>query len=349
MNSGRIRAGITASVIAATVGTTAFVALPAAAFAAKGKPSGHVAKTTTSPTPTATTSPTATASTTATTFTTQALTNPARVVVSDSAGVAATFTVGARTVSVRGSTRIFAEPSGTTATVTSTTWVRLLPVAFSGSVDLDWLQRELADTSPDVLAVAMQYQPGAGVVRDSSGRQIAGDASYGPLLADGTRQEGSDFNDYLGVTWNYADGSVDAPESAQLGDLDCSGYVRMVYGYRSGYSLALTADGRSLPRRAAQMEAGAPGPMIITDTGVTPTNLSGLLPGDLVFFDASTDDGTAIDHVGIYLGKDSTGNYRFVSSRKKADGPTFGDNGGRAVLTGSTYYWAKAFRSARRI
>ena len=70
--------------------------------------------------------------------------------------------------------------------------------------------------------------------------------------------------------------------------------------------------------------------------------------GDLVFFDASTDDGAAIDHVGIYLGVDSAGHRRFISSRKKANGPTMGDVGGASIIDGGGY-WAAAFRAVRRI
>jgi hypothetical protein len=67
-----------------------------------------------------------------------------------------------------------------------------------------------------------------------------------------------------------------------------------------------------------------------------------------VFSDASTDDGTAIDHVGLYLGKDSAGNYRFISSRKTVNGPTMGDVGGKSVLNGTGLY-AKTFVAARRL
>ncbi len=73
-----------------------------------------------------------------------------------------------------------------------------------------------------------------------------------------------------------------------------------------------------------------------------------LQPGDVVAFDASTTDGTRIDHVGIFLGRDSLGHDRFISSRKTADGPTLGDLGGRSVLDGTGLY-AVSFRTARRI
>ena len=63
---------------------------------------------------------------------------------------------------------------------------------------------------------------------------------------------------------------------------------------------------------------------------------------------AGVDDGTAIDHVGIFLGRDDVGNDRFISSRKTANGPTMGDLAGRSVLNGTGYY-ASAFRTARRV
>lgn len=266
--------------------------------------------------------------------------------VKDKAGWAATFTKGARTVTVRGPLRVLSEP-GVSATVTTTSYVRLLPSAFTGSVDTAWLTARLADRSPDLLAVALQYVAGAPTITDASGRRIAGDASYGPLQADGTRAEGSDFNDYLGIAWSHA-GTVDQPEADQIGALDCSGFTRMVFGYRGGFPLALDPDGVGLPRRSAQMAQSAPGPVMIPNTGVQATNLASLRAGDLVFFDAGTDDGTAIDHVGIHLGTDNAGRARFISSRKSPDGPTMGDVSAYSVLSGTGYY-AKAFRQSRRI
>lgn len=264
----------------------------------------------------------------------------------DSAGWAATFTKGARTVTVRGPKRVLSEP-GVSATVTTTSYVRLLPTAFTGTVDTGWLTAALADRSPDLLAIALQYIAGAPTVTDGSGRRIAGDASYGPVQADGTRAEGSDFNDYLGVAWTY--GSLtDQPEADQIGALDCSGFTRMVFGYRGGFPLALDPDGVGLPRRSVQMAASAPGPVMIANTGAQATSLGSLRAGDLVFFDASSDDDTAIDHVGIYLGIDNAGKSRFISSRKTPDGPTMGDVAAYSVLSGTGYY-AKAFRQSRRI
>ena len=122
----------------------------------------------------------------------------------------------------------------------------------------------------------------------------------------------------------------------------------MVFGYRGGLPTTLTPDGVRLPRRAVQMHDAAPGTVTIPSTGTRPTDLSTLAAGDLLFFDASTDDGTLVDHVGVYLGKDSAGEPRFVSSRKTVDGPTMGDIRGRSTLSGTGLY-ATTFRSARRL
>lgn len=269
-------------------------------------------------------------------------------VVTDKNGWLATFTDGARTVSVRGSQRTFSEP-GAVQTVTHNIWVRLLESPFSGVVDEAWLQGKVADTSLDALGIAMQYISGAPTLTDASNRTYASDADYGPLGPDGTRQEGSDFNDYLGINYDY-NGVTDSYETAQLGAMDCSGYMRMIWGYRLGIKLTNQTDasGIALPRRAVQIYASGPGVATIPQGSDARANLSKLQPGDLVFSDASTDDGTAIDHVGLYLGKDSAGNYRFISSRKTVNGPTMGDVGGKSVLNGTGLY-AKTFVAARRL
>jgi cell wall-associated NlpC family hydrolase len=86
----------------------------------------------------------------------------------------------------------------------------------------------------------------------------------------------------------------------------------------------------------------------VADTGTRPPSWTALQTGDLVFFDATSTDTTGIDHVGMYLGRDSAGHDRFISSRKTANGPTLGDVGGASILDGNGY-WATAFRSARRM
>ena len=285
--------------------------------------------------------------TSTTSLRTARLSAPGRSVVSDKNGWVATFTDGSRTVTLAGPQRVFAEAS-TPDSVVTRTWVRLLPRPFAGKVDLAWLAAARDDQSPDVLGIAFQYVAGAAPIVDGTARTIAGDASYGPLQADGTRAEGSDFSDYLGVTWTYADGTVDPPEADQRGALDCSGFVRMVLGYRTGVALSLRPATDTLPRRAFEQLAGAPGIVVIPDRGTAPADRSLLAAGDLVFFDASTNDGTQIDHVAIYLGRDTAGHDRFISSRKSADGPTMGDISGRSVLDGTGLY-ARSFRAVRRV
>lgn len=272
------------------------------------------------------------------TFTYTRLSDPERTAVHDADGAwVATFTLHARTVRLRGPSRTFADPD-TTATVTTRDWVRLLAAPWDGTVDEAWLRAALADRSADILAVAAEYVTGA-----------ARDASYGPLV-DGLRAEGSDWNDYLGMAWRYPTGTLVEADPASLGSLDCSGFQRMVWGYRGGVELALSvrAGEGSLPRRSADIFAAGPGVVTIANGGAQVVDFERLGAGDLVFFDAETDDGTAIDHVGLYLGVDSQGHQRFVSSRKVADGPTFGDVGGSSTLDGTSLY-ARSFRAARRI
>lgn len=273
-------------------------------------------------------------------------TKPARTVVTDTSGQwLSTFTDGSYTVTLNGPGRTFTESTASNPVSTST-WVRTLSAPFTGKVDEAWLTSALANRSADVLETAMQYIENASPTYNTAALKIGGDANYGPLLADGSRQEGSDFNDYLGVPWTYFN-YVDQSESSQLNSLDCSGFVRMIFGYRMGLPLTLSPDGSSLPRRAVTMLESAPGVEVIPNSGQQAA-VSLLSAGDLVFFDASTDDGSAIDHVGIFLGRDTGGNFRFISSRKSINGPTLGDYKGKSILNGTGLY-AKAFRASRRL
>lgn len=267
----------------------------------------------------------------------------------------ATLTQGARSVVCSGPARSFSE-SG--VRVKHALWVRALPHAFAGTVDTAWLARALAANArrqADLLGLAMQYLGGTPALFEGD-LQVAGDAAYGPRV-DGQRQEGSDFNDYLGVDWRYPDGSVDAAEPRQRRCLDCSGFVRMVWGFRRHapnnapampLARAASVDGKALPRRAVQMAARAPGVLIERNRGVQLHDLSRLTVGDLVFFDADTDDGARIDHVGLYLGVDSDGHHRFLSSRKGANGPTLADVRGKSILDGNGLY-ARGLRAVRRL
>lgn len=281
---------------------------------------------------------------------------PDRTVVSDGHGtMVATFTDGARTVRLTGPQRVFAEPQYTDATVTTDAWIRLAPKPWRDGDEQEtwfrpWLTKALADTSPDVLSVATQYIYGAPEQHDAKGIRIAGDASFGPVSAtdpDG-RAENSDFYDYLGVTWKFSDAGEVSPKPGRYGAVDCSGYVRLVYGYRMGYPLRGTnTPGAGLPRRAYAISAFGPGTVVVPNQGRAARDYDRLQPGDLVFFHT---DGDALrtDHSGIFLGVDDAGHYRFISSRSRADGPTFGDHGGDALLDGQGY-WSVRYRTARRI
>jgi cell wall-associated NlpC family hydrolase len=261
-------------------------------------------------------------------FTYAQASDPDRVEVSDAAGWVATFTNGAYSVKLRGAARTFSDQNATN--VTTNVWVRTLAAPFDGHVDESWLHAALADTSPDALAIATQYFAGAPPVMDAKGVQIAGDAAYGPQESASGTAKTADFNDYLGLPWTYADGTTVAPVAQQLHAVDCSGFVRLVWGYRLGLPLEL-------------------GPKTATAPGVTlAVDVAKLVAGDLVFFDARTDDGPSIDHVGMYLGLDDAHAHRFVSSRKSADGPTMGDTDGASILDGTGLY-ARTLRAARRL
>jgi len=298
-------------------------------------------------------------------FAYQALTNPDRIRVTENGAWVATFTLGCFTVTLAGPARTFSETfrsdgATRTVTVTHSTWVRAAPGPVDATIDERWLSRALAANhagTPDAFAIAMQYIKGAPPILLGD-LQIAGDASYGPLLPNGKRDEGSDFNDYLGLRWLYPADDPDKPEAAQHRCLDCSGYLRMVWGYRhhlpdAGYPDTIPLSRRpqsntTLPRRSFEIYEGATGIILIENAGTQATNLSVLDAGDLVFFDIDTDDGPRLDHIGMYLGADVSGAHRFISSRKTANGPTLADLGGRSILNG-TGTFARGFRAARRL
>jgi cell wall-associated NlpC family hydrolase len=299
-------------------------------------------------------------------FTFERLVDPDRVAVSEHGARVATFTLGCYTVALAGPERTFRETFrlggvDVTVAVTHSTWVRCAPGPVDERVDARWLRLALDANQarqPDALALAMQYVKAAPPLLEGD-LQVAGNASYGPRGTDGRRREGSDFNDYLGLRWLYPTEPPDPPQLERLRCLDCSGFVRMVWGYRhhlpgSGYpgSVPLSRAARehsTLPRRAVQMYADGPGLILAHDSGVPVADMTVLQVGDLVFFDADEDDGPAIDHVGMYLGVDDGGRRRFISSRKGADGPTLGDLNGASVLDDPAEHFSRTFRAIRRI
>jgi cell wall-associated NlpC family hydrolase len=281
--------------------------------------------------------------------------SPGRTVVRDRAGaVAATFTDDARTALVNGPLRSFSEPKATAAKVSTTAWVRLLPQPWTAGAEkadwfAEWFRAARQDTTPDVLEIATQYTVDAPSEKDASGVRFRGDASFGPVKASGAgRQEQSDFYDYLGVPWKFPNGPAGAPDRGRYGAVDCSGYVRLVFGYRLGMPLLNTnAAGPGLPRRAFAISEFGPGVQLVPNKLRRATDYAALQPGDLVFFELE-DDPETLDHVGIYLGIDDRGKHRFISSRERINGPTMGDVGGTSLLDdGGTY--STAWRSARRL
>lgn len=292
------------------------------------------------------------------------LDNPARSVLRGADGqVVAVLTDGTRTAKLTGPARTFAEPASTASKVSTTDWVRIMPEPWTKGAEKekwfkDWYAEYAGSEEDDVFAFAFQYVAGASQRKDAKGLAIAGDANFGPLNTTGAeggdlRLEQSDFYDYLGTPYPFRDGTVGTPETLRARSLDCSGYMRMVFGYRARYPL-MSSDksGDGLPRTANGMARSRQGVDVLPLTGVTAqhrsTAVDQLQPGDLVFFKLDGRTGQRLDHVGMVLGHDTEGHLIFVSSREEVNGPTIGDIGGVSRLDGNGYY-AKALRSAKRL
>ncbi|HZF89051.1 NlpC/P60 family protein [Streptomyces sp.] len=278
-------------------------------------------------------------------------------------GLRALANDGCTNLPVKLSVRRFEVSAATWAappTVTHGDWVRLLPEPFDGTWS-DALERTVrawaGSPAPDVLAYAAMFLGGAPAVTagtgPAQGRQVLGEAGYGYLDPQGYRYEGADFHEYMNTGWTFPDGQYTGPSSKQTGNLDCSGYTRMVYGYHLGVPLAAGADtsGLRIPRKSRDIAYHAPGVLVDRTDGTRPPAAAQLQPGDLVLFNAdSGDDSTTatVDHVGIYLGRDAAGKRRFLSSRKTVNGPTMSDLGGPSLLDGTGTY-ATTLHTVRRI
>ncbi|MEU8779658.1 NlpC/P60 family protein [Streptomyces sp. NPDC048606] len=292
------------------------------------------------------------------------LQGPDRSVLRDGGGqVLATFTDGARTATLTGPSRTFTEPANTKSRVVTENWVRLLPEEWKQGAEnqtwfKDWFAKYFGSQEDDVFAMAFQYGDQAPIRKDAQGTAYAGDASFGPLNPNGSagndlRLEQSDFFDYLGKPYTFRNGVTKQPQTARYRSMDCSGFIRTVFGYRARYPL-LPDDtpGAGLPRTANGMARSKLGTDVIPLKGVgaadRPTSIDVIQPGDLLFFklDARTKD--RLDHTGIYLGTDTDGHKVFISSREEANGPTIGDKGGTSRLDGNGYY-ATTLRSAKRL
>jgi hypothetical protein len=292
------------------------------------------------------------------------LKNPARSVLRSADGqVLAVLTDGARTAKLTGPARTFEEPASTASVVSTTDWVRLMPEAWSKGAEKEkwfkeWYEQYAGSEEDDLFTFAFEYVADAGQKKDDQGLVYAGDADFGPLNPDGgeggdLRLEQSDFYDYLGTPYPFRDGKVGTPEAARARSLDCSGYIRMVFGYRARHPL-MSSDksGDGLPRTANGMARSRQGVDILPLTGVSakdrPSAIDQLQPGDLVFFKLDARTKERLDHVGMVLGHDTEGHLIFVSSREEVNGPTIGDIGGVSRLDGNGYY-AKTLRSAKRL
>ncbi|GAA5199129.1 hypothetical protein GCM10023322_74010 [Rugosimonospora acidiphila] len=285
------------------------------------------------------------------------MSRPDRTLVYDERGApVATLTEGARSAVFTGGHRRFAEPASTRAHVDSTSWVRLAPRpwrfgAQSQSWFTGWFAAQPGSTGPDALSLAMQYVTGAPRRVDGDGVAYAGDAGFGPLVG-GQRDQQSDFYDYLGVPWTWPDGTTSAPRPQRYRDVDCSGFLRLLWGYRMGLPMVAGARERGvpgLPREAHQIASSDLAVPLFDSGAKAPSGkqLARLQPGDLVFF-ALHRDPRYLSHAGLVLGEDNQGHLRFVSSRQTIDGPTMGDTGGAARLDGAGYY-PRAVRRAVRL
>lgn len=231
--------------------------------------------------------------------------------------------------------------------VTHDTWARLLPAPFQGwNPETEQRVRAWAtDISPDVLAYCAMLQTGAAPHHEGA-VQVLGESGYGPLYPDGTRMEGADFHEYMGIEWTFPGGEhkpAPSPEWHRM--LDCSGLVRMVFGYHLGvpmvYDDPAHFDGTTLPRRSRDIGPRGPGVIVHNDG-----TFADIQVGDVVCFDADpvSDE---LDHVGVYVGRDQDGRYRFASSRKTVNGPTISDLGGASTVDGTGTY-ARSLRTVRR-
>jgi cell wall-associated NlpC family hydrolase len=292
------------------------------------------------------------------------LKNPARSVLRGSDGqVLGTFTDGALTATLTGPARTFAEPASTSGKISTTNWVRLMPEPWKQGAQnkkwfKDWYAEYAGSKKDDLFAYGFQYVAGAPAKKDAQGIPYRGDASFGPINTTGAeggdyRLEQSDFYDYLGIPYTFRDGTQATPEKMRYRAVDCSGFMRLMLGYRARYPLASSdrsTDG--LPRTANGMARSKVGTDILPLKGITaadrPTDIDHLQPGDLVFFKLDTRTGQRLDHVGMVLGYDTGGHLIFISSREEVNGPTMGDIGGSAHLDGNGYY-ARTLRSAKRL
>ncbi len=285
--------------------------------------------------------------------------DPAGTKVFDESGnEVAHLTDKARTAVITGPKRTIEEPRNTDAKVVTDKYVRVMPKPFTkGAEESDWFKEwfstSLKSKAPDALEIGTQYFQGAESKYDENGLRYAGDADFGPLKDDGSglRDVGGDFNDYLEITVSHPDKEDDPPEKKDQNALDCSGFLRIVYGYRMGYPMFGKNDteGDGLQRQVDGMYDHAPGVMLVKDTGSPPpiSVTKKFLPGDILFFNTHPGE-EGLQHSAIYMGVDTQGHHRFMSSRDAVNGPTMGDVAGPSIIDGNGLF-ANNWRAAKRI
>ncbi|MFE7134721.1 C40 family peptidase [Streptomyces sp. NPDC057638] len=298
------------------------------------------------------------------TLTWERLKNPDRSVLrGDKGKVLATFTDDARTATLKGPSRTFSEPANTPKRIVTEDWVRLMPEPWRKGAEKekwfkDWYKEFAGSQEDDIFAFGFQYIQDAPTKKDDEGIAYAGDAEFGPLNPNGSvgndlREELSDFYDYLEIPYTFRDGRTIQPEDKRARAVDCSGFMRLMLGYRARYPLASSDNaGGGLPRTANGMARSDLGADVIPLKGVSvadrPKNIDVLQPGDLVFFKLDGRTKERLDHMGIYIGHSTDGDMMFLSSREEVNGPTIGDQAGESRLNGNGYY-PGAFRSAKRL
>lgn len=279
-------------------------------------------------------------------FTTTRQTGPDRTIISKDGKTLAVLTDGCQTGVFYGPERRFPNPNDGPTEVVTSAYVHVLqsPYAAGDEISLS-IAGLIHDPTiqPDVFEVATEYLDGAPRMVDQERMIVAGQAGYGQEGEDGGGlQIGADFHDYLGKDWTTPSGAVRTADPAEYQKLDCSGYVRMIYGYRLGIAIGLNEADGSIPRTSKNQAATGPGIIIADGDGTHITMPANALPGDLVFFD-KTPGLSGVHHVGIVFG-DAAGNLRMIHSAPGADGPTFGNwqsTIGATLtsrLTGTGYY-----------
>ncbi len=174
----------------------------------------------------------------------------------------------------------------------------------SPSLPVRALLRDPYQSSSISLSFRLRRPSCSGPARASSGRPELGRGGGRQPSCSGSEATGADHKDPVlrpGPQRPRASGRRPGGRSGGRGTTSSVARSRAARRFRTPRATA--------PRRpvcATQMHAwDGPGTLVANST-TQPTDLSRLLPGNLVF-NASTEDGTAVDHVGIDLGKDSAG------------------------------------------